>query len=83
MRGRGRRAVWDGTIEVQGAEIDAAEPVSFDSPADGIDERGHGVSEKKKERTLPSAHGERSDQNWNSSLRRPMMSLQSALTLSR
>mgnify|MGYP001985336426 CR=1 FL=1 len=38
MRGRGRRAVWDGTIEVQGAGIDAAEPVSFDSPADGIDE---------------------------------------------
>ncbi len=38
IRGRGRRATWDGTIEVDGARIENAEPVSFDSPADGIDD---------------------------------------------
>jgi hypothetical protein len=37
MRGRGRRAVWDGTITVEGAVIVGATPFSFDSPADRIE----------------------------------------------
>ena len=40
IRGRGRRAVWDGAIEVEGAKIERAETVAFDSPADGILEQG-------------------------------------------
>ncbi len=39
IRGRGRRAVWDGIIEVNGAKILDAKPFAFDSPADGIRER--------------------------------------------
>lgn len=38
IRGRGRRAVWDGTIEVEGARIERVETVAFDSPADGVTE---------------------------------------------
>ena len=38
-RGRGRRATWDGAIHVDGARITAAQPVAFDSPADGITEQ--------------------------------------------
>ena len=34
IRGRGRRAVWDGTVEVSGTRIASCSPVSFDSPAD-------------------------------------------------
>jgi len=40
IRGRGRRAVWDGMIEVEGASIERAQTFAFDSPADGILERG-------------------------------------------
>ncbi len=36
IRGRGRRAVWDGHIEVVGAIIERAETFAFDSPLDGI-----------------------------------------------
>lgn len=36
IRGRGRRATWDGTITTQDATIDRAETFAFDSPADGI-----------------------------------------------
>lgn len=36
IRGRGRRAAWDGTITVTGAKIERAQTVAFDSPADGI-----------------------------------------------
>ena len=36
IRGRGRRATWDGRIEVEGATIERAETFAFDSPADGI-----------------------------------------------
>jgi len=36
IRGRGRRATWDGVIEVDGVRIERAETVAFDSPADGI-----------------------------------------------
>jgi len=36
IRGRGRRAVWDGEISVDGAEIVSAKAFAFDSPADGI-----------------------------------------------
>jgi hypothetical protein len=36
IRGRGRRAVWDGSIRVIGNQIVAAKTISFDSPADGI-----------------------------------------------
>ena len=39
IRGRGRRAQWDGTITVEGARIEAAEPFAFDSPLDGITAR--------------------------------------------
>ncbi|MEM7151511.1 MAG: DUF3604 domain-containing protein [Myxococcota bacterium] len=39
IRGRGRRATWDGRIEVQGATIERAETFAFDSPADGIRQR--------------------------------------------
>jgi hypothetical protein len=39
IRGRGRRAVWDGSIEVSGARIVDAAPYAFDSPADGIRHR--------------------------------------------
>ncbi|MEM6991713.1 MAG: DUF3604 domain-containing protein [Myxococcota bacterium] len=40
IRGRGRRAVWDGEVLVEGAKIVRAEPFAFDSPADGIDVQG-------------------------------------------
>ena len=40
IRGRGRRAQWDGTIAVEGAKITDAQPFAFDSPLDGILERG-------------------------------------------
>lgn len=36
IRGRGRRAIWDGTITVAGNRIVEARTVAFDSPADGI-----------------------------------------------
>ncbi|WP_266216321.1 DUF3604 domain-containing protein [Paraliomyxa miuraensis] len=36
IRGRGRRAVWDGTVQVEGAVIERAQGFAFDSPADGI-----------------------------------------------
>ena len=36
MRGRGRRAVWDGRIELEGTEVLSAETVSFDAVTDGI-----------------------------------------------
>lgn len=36
IRGRGRRATWDGSIEVEGANIVEAKAFSFDSPNDGI-----------------------------------------------
>lgn len=36
IRGRGRRATWDGAIEVQGTTIERAATFGFDSPADGI-----------------------------------------------
>lgn len=39
IRGRGRRAVWDGTIKVVGNSILQAQTVAFDSPADGIQEQ--------------------------------------------
>ncbi len=42
IRGRGRRATWDGTITADGARIERAETFAFDSPADGILERGPG-----------------------------------------
>jgi hypothetical protein len=40
IRGRGRRAVWDGRVEVEGARILRARTVAFDSPADGIESDG-------------------------------------------
>jgi hypothetical protein len=36
IRGRARRATWDGSISVEGAQIRSAKTFSFDSPADGI-----------------------------------------------
>lgn len=36
IRGRGRRAKWDGTIRVQGARIEDARTFAFDSANDGI-----------------------------------------------
>ncbi|MCA9654423.1 MAG: DUF3604 domain-containing protein [Myxococcales bacterium] len=36
IRGRGRRAVWDGTVEVHGPRIERVETFAFDSPADGV-----------------------------------------------
>ncbi len=39
IRGRGRRATWDGTVEVDGPQIERAEPFAFDSPADGVYEQ--------------------------------------------
>lgn len=36
IRGRGRRATWDGRVEVDGATIERVETVAFDSPADGV-----------------------------------------------
>jgi hypothetical protein len=39
MRGRGRRVTWDGTIHLEGAQIQEARPVGFDSPLDGIVEQ--------------------------------------------
>ncbi|WP_181197818.1 DUF3604 domain-containing protein [Enhygromyxa salina] len=36
IRGRGRRAQWDGIVEVEGATIERAEVFAFDSPMDGI-----------------------------------------------
>jgi hypothetical protein len=40
IRGRGRRAKWDGSIRVQGARIEAARTFAFDSASDGITETG-------------------------------------------
>ncbi|MAE64511.1 MAG: hypothetical protein CMJ18_09605 [Phycisphaeraceae bacterium] len=40
IRGRARRVDWSGVLRVEGAGILSAETVSFDSPADGITERG-------------------------------------------
>lgn len=39
IRGRGRRATWDGTITIDGVRIERAEVFAFDSPADGIVEQ--------------------------------------------
>lgn len=36
IRGRGRRATWDGVVELEGASIERAEVFAFDSPMDGI-----------------------------------------------
>ena len=36
IRGRARRATWDGEIQVHGAKIVSADTFAFDSPADGI-----------------------------------------------
>ena len=36
IRGRARRATWDGRISVKNARIVTAKTVAFDSPADGI-----------------------------------------------
>ena len=36
IRGRGRRAVWDGAIRLTGAKVVKATPFAFDSAADGI-----------------------------------------------
>jgi len=36
MRGRGRRAIWDGQIELKGTTIQSASTFAFDSPIDGI-----------------------------------------------
>jgi hypothetical protein len=36
IRGRARRATWDGEIQIEGTKIVAANTVAFDSPADGI-----------------------------------------------
>jgi len=36
IRGRARRATWDGTISIKGAKIEKAQTFAFDSPADGI-----------------------------------------------
>ena len=40
IRGRARRATWDGEIQVSGAKIVSAETFAFDSPGDGIVEVG-------------------------------------------
>ena len=39
IRGRGRRATWDGTISTTDAQIEDARTFAFDSPADGILDR--------------------------------------------
>ena len=39
IRGRGRRAEWDGTIEVEGARIQRAGTFAFDAPTEGIVEQ--------------------------------------------
>src|SRR5690606_14505380 len=36
IRGRGRRATWDGRVRVEGARIERVEGFAFDSPADGV-----------------------------------------------
>jgi hypothetical protein len=36
IRGRGRRATWDGVVEIEGANIERAQVFAFDSPNDGI-----------------------------------------------
>ncbi|KIG15641.1 hypothetical protein DB30_05389 [Enhygromyxa salina] len=36
IRGRGRRATWDGVVEIEGAHIERAQVFAFDSPMDGI-----------------------------------------------
>lgn len=44
IRGRGRRATWDGQIIVSGARIERAETFAFDSPVDGIvEQREHEI----------------------------------------
>ncbi len=44
IRGRGRRATWDGRITVDGARIERAQTFAFDSPADGIlEQTEHGL----------------------------------------
>ncbi|UCD78431.1 MAG: DUF3604 domain-containing protein [Desulfobacterales bacterium] len=40
VRGRTRRATWDGSISVMGTQIERATTFAFDSPADGIINRG-------------------------------------------
>ncbi len=37
IRGRGRRATWDGEIRIEGATIERAATFAFDSPNDGIE----------------------------------------------
>jgi hypothetical protein len=37
IRGRGRRAIWDPTVEVREARIEGVTTFAFDSPADGIE----------------------------------------------
>ena len=37
IRGRGRRATWDGEIRVEGVKIERAQTFAFDSPNDGIE----------------------------------------------
>ncbi len=36
IRGRGRRATWDGSVRAHGPRIERVEPFAFDSPADGV-----------------------------------------------
>lgn len=49
IRGRGRRVNWDGILSVKGNRILEARPVSFDSPADGIEQLDdHRISIRSK-----------------------------------
>jgi hypothetical protein len=40
MRGRGRRATWDGHIRLEGVRLKRLEPFAFDAPTDGIVDQG-------------------------------------------
>jgi hypothetical protein len=40
MRGRGRRATWDGHIGLEGVRLTRLEPFAFDAPTDGIVDQG-------------------------------------------
>lgn len=51
IRGRGRRAIWDGTVEVQGARVERVETFAFDSPADGVLRHEPGVVELRSRTT--------------------------------
>jgi hypothetical protein len=36
MRGRGRRATWDGVIRLEGVHLERLEPFAFDAATDGV-----------------------------------------------